>query len=84
MNKTEILNKVNEMLNDIDDVKETRISFNDIEDKILLRSSINNILKESKNDNLNAFLNNILNDLANGKTESMLYEAFISGASNWN
>lgn len=84
MNKTEILNKVNEMLNDIDDVKETRISFNDIEDKILLRSSINNILKESKNDNLNMFLNNILNDLASGKTESMLYEAFISGASNWN
>ena len=84
MTKNEILDKVAEMLNDVNESENTRISFNDIEDKIHLRQSIKNILKESKNEKLNSFLNNMLNELKNGKTESMLYESFISGVSNWN
>lgn len=84
MTKSEILNKVTEMLNNVDDEKPIRLSFNDIEDKICLRSTIKNILKESKNEKLNAYLNKTLNDLSEGKTESMLYESFISAVSNWN
>lgn len=84
MTKNEILDKVTEMLNSVDENKNKRISFNDIEDKICLRNSINNILKESKNEKLNMFLNNMLSELKNGKTESMMYESFISGVSNWN
>lgn len=83
MTKNEILDKVTEMLNNVDD-RNKRISFNDIEDKICLRSSITNILKESKNEKLNTFLNTLLSELKNGKTESMMYESFISGVSNWN
>ena len=84
MTKTEILNKVTEMLNNVNENENVRITFNDIEDKICLRESINNILKESKNEKLNTFLNNMLTDLKDGKSESMLYESFISGVSNWN
>ena len=85
MTNQEILDKVNEMLKTVTpENTNNRISLSDIEDKICLRESVKNILKESKNEKLNSYLNNVLTDLANGKTESMIYESFISAVSNWN
>ena len=61
-----------------------RLSFNDYENKIKLKYSINNILKKSKNEKLKEFCNSYMTALANGKSEANLYESFISGASKWN
>lgn len=56
----------------------------DIKSYINLDSVINNILvKESKNESLKAFCQQYIYALNNGKCEEVLYESFISGASNW-
>ena len=85
MSKEEILSKVAEMLNEnIEEPKVTRKGFDYFENKIKLNQTIGNILKESKNDKLNAFCREYADKIANGVKESRLYESFISGVSQWN
>ena len=60
------------------------LTFNDFENKIKLKSTITNILKDTKNEQLREFCNTYINAINNGKAESTLYESFISGSSKWN
>lgn len=76
-----IKNKINEA-NEEEPVKKTHRS---IKTNIQLDGTIKSILKENKNnEKLKVFCEQYLNALNNGKSEIMLYEAFISGISNWN
>ena len=85
MTNAEILSKVAEMLNESNNevVNETK-NFDYFENQIKLNETISAILKESKNENLNAFCREYANQLSNGVKESRLYESFISGVSQWN
>lgn len=62
----------------------TNLTFKDFENKIKLKTSINNILKETKNEQVRSFCNNYMKAIIDGKAESTLYESFISGSSKWN
>lgn len=85
MSKEEILSKVAEMLNEnIEESKDTKKGFDFFEGQIKLNETIGNILKESKNDKLNAFCREYADKIASGVNESRLYESFISGVSQWN
>lgn len=85
MSKEEILSKVAEMLNEnIEEKQDTRKGFDYFENQIMLNQTIGNILKESKNEKLNAFCREYANKISNGVKESRLYESFISGVSQWN
>lgn len=83
--KNEIINKVNEILNEAEknSVNE-RKNFDFFENQIKLNQSISAILKESKNEKLNSFCRDYAKKITNGIKESMLYESFISGVSQWN
>ena len=73
-----IADKVNEAKTEVK-------SIHSIPNYINLHSVITNIMNENKkNEKLKVFCEQYINALNEGKTDEMLYESFITGASNWN
>jgi hypothetical protein len=67
----------------VDAINESKLS--NVRDVLRLDMSIDAIVrKESKNEKLRAFCESYSNAIRNGKSQYALYEAFISGLSQWN